>query len=437
MHNPRHSRIRRSLIPLTVLFGTASLGASPVAEAQGVPPPPSSYSQAAETPLDLHMKEALRSDVDKVVVYSGRGVADDDVSGTYGKATEGLVGGIDAGSRIGTIDTEIGPVPVYFPIPGTALPGAIFGGIRGLTRREMQELRDKLTEQLEDTDNSPLKHEGLALDVFRSMQRLPTLDSYLFSPKLDVPEDTDAVLSVAFDDLSIDVQGRDAVITTSATATLHRLRDGQNIYRTTIHYQDRDSLGEWAEDDNALLRQYVNYARYYLGREIAADIFARAVLEHELRPVETGSATRARKDELKFESESMLPTLAWELTLNGDPYGGWSQTITEADIRYDVEIFDNRQLVYDARDVTDPTHTLEWELEPCQTYRWSVRPTYNVDGKIRVGEWMRFPPEVDEDEEEDAEATKAPKGKGILGRKASEAPAYIQDFARLEIACSR
>ena len=86
MHKPRYSRIRRSIFPLTVLLGAGSLGAPLAAQAQGVPPPPSSYSQAAETPLDLHMKEALRSDVDKVVVYSGRGVADDDVSGTYGKA---------------------------------------------------------------------------------------------------------------------------------------------------------------------------------------------------------------------------------------------------------------------------------------------------------------------------------------------------------------
>ena len=82
-------------------------------------------------------------------------------------------------------------------------------------------------------------------------------------------------------------------------------------------------------------------------------------------------------------------------------------------------------------------HTLEWELEPCQTYRWSVRPTYNVDGKIRAGEWMRFPPEVEEEDEEEEEGEKKPAGKGIIGRLASDAPAYTQDFARLTIECRR
>jgi hypothetical protein len=28
-------------------------------------------------------------------------------------------------------------------------------------------------------------------------------------------------------------------------------------------------------------------------------------------------------------------------------------------------------------------------------------------------------------------------GKGIVGRKASDAPAYVQDFAELKIECSR
>ena len=55
-----------------------------------------------------------------------------------------------------------------------------------------------------------------------------------------------------------------------------------------------------------------------------------------------------------------------------------------------------------------------------------MRPTYHVGGGIKYGQWMRFG--------EEAEST-TKTGKAILGRQASAAPAYIQDFALLEIHC--
>jgi hypothetical protein len=61
-------------------------------------------------------------------------------------------------------------------------------------------------------------------------------------------------------------------------------------------------------------------------------------------------------------------------------------------------------------------------------YRWSVRPSYHVDGGVKFGEWMRF--NSDNGIANDT-------GKGSVGRKASEAPAYTQDFALLEIKCGR
>ena len=411
--------------------------------AQGVPLPPSGYS-GTETPVDPHMPESLRAGIDKLIVISGQGPAGQAVGGTYEKATEGVVDGMSAGSRIGTIGREIGGVPIYFPIPGTALPGAIFGGIRGLARREIQEFRDALTEQLADAESTPLKNEGLAIDVFWSVRRLPEIQSHLFSSNVEVPEDADAVLYVSFGDLNIDVQGKDAIITTAATGTVHRISDGRNIYQSTVRYQDRDTLSNWTANDNALWHQYVNYARYYLGRELSADVFDRALVEHELSPEATDNTKVDRRDPGKLHSETTLPTLTWNLSLQGkDPYGGWSASIGEADIRYDLEIFDNQQLVYDARDIDDPSHTLQYELEPCNTYRWTVRPTYRVGDDTRFGEWMQVGPVPDarkkkrKKKDDEEQAASGSTFKGLVGRKASEAPAYIQDFARLEVACPR
>lgn len=432
---------------IAALAAAAIGGSGSAAWGQAGIEPPSSAEE--ETPVDPHMPEALRSSIKKVVVIGGQSPANQEVTGSYEKTTAGLIGGIDAGSRMGTISKEIGGVPVHIPIPGLAIPGAIFGGLSGATKREIQEFRDKLTEELVSAENPPLRSDGLALDVFWGIRKLPSLDSHLFSPTVEIPSDTDAVVYVSFDDLTIDVQGKDAIISTSAAATVHRLSDGKNVYETVVQYQDRDTLKNWTDNENALWRNYTNFARYYLGREIAADIFDRVELSHELLPKATDSAESARKDERKFVSRSLTPTLAWELRLQGgESHAVWADSIDESDIFYDIEIFDNRQLVYDERQVPDSKHTVAYELEACRTYRWSVRPAYHVDGEIKFGEWMRFETDAESDKKSSKKTkenatlkrgseTGAETEKGILGRQASAAPAYIQDFASLEIECER
>ena len=66
--------------------------------------------------------------------------------------------------------------------------------------------------------------------------------------------------------------------------------------------------------------------------------------------------------------------------------------------------------------------TVDLALEACKTYRWSVRPSFNINGDIRFGEWMRWDPD---------------SANGNDGKAASVAAAYIYDFASLEIKCGR
>ncbi|MFQ6004861.1 MAG: hypothetical protein ACE5OQ_05090 [Woeseia sp.] len=416
-------------VTLLVFAAAATLVPSRDVPGQTRSGPDSSTQESNST--GSHMSEALRSSVKKVVVTAGLSPANQAISGSYDKETPGLVGGMNAGSRIGTIPTEIGGVNVNFPIPILTIPGAIFGGLSGAAKREIQEFRDELTDELVKGERRALTNDGLALDVYRGLQQLPSLDSKLFAPATPIPEDTDAVLYVSFDGVAIDVQGKDAIITTSAKATLRRLSDGEDVYEKVARYQDRDTLSNWTKNENALWRDYVNFARHYLGREISAEVFDRIRLRHQLHAKETDTVARDRNDERQLVSRSLTPTLAWELTLEGDDsYGAWTDTIDESDIFYDVEIYDLHRLVYSEKQVPEPRHTIDMELDACQTYRWSVRPSYHVGGDIKFGEWMRFDPEIDTDTETDSEV-------GIIGRNASEAPAYIQDFALLKIKCGR
>ncbi len=369
------------------------------------------------------MSEALRASIRKVVIMPGESPTNQAVSGSYQKATKGLYEGMVSGSTAGTVRKDVGPVNVSVPIPILTLPGMIAGGIAGATKREIQEFRDALTEDLAEASSQQLVNEKVAADVYSEVRTLPNLDPQLFAPTTPVPGDADAILYVSIKDLAIDVQGNEAIITTTAIATMHHRGDEMDVYERAIQYQDRDTLSNWTDNDNAVWRDYANFARHYIGREIAAEVFDSVALKHTLLPVKSNNVSLVKRNKWQGSSKSLSPTLAWELNLRGgDADPAWASGIDESDIYYDVEIYDLHRPVYSREQIPGPSHTVAAKLEACQTYRWSVRPSYHVGGEIRYGPWMRS----------DANAG---SGNGNVGKKASEAPAYLYDFASLKIKC--
>ena len=412
---------------LLVLGAAIALFPYRAVQAQGVPESPSSTeekpAEESTSGSGAHMSEALRSAINKVVIVPGDGPADQAVTGSYKKGTAGLYGGMAAGQQAGTIiSKDVGVVSVGIPIPILTYPGMIIGGIAGATQKEIQEFRDTLTKDLAEASSLPLANEKIASDVYSGVRKLPNLEAKLFAPTTPIPDDTDAIVFVSLQDVTIAVEGNEAIITTTAKATVHRRSDETDVYAMTIQYQDRDTLSHWTDNENALWRDYASFARHYIGREISAEVFYAVSLKHTLLPVKSDTVKLAKKNAWKGSSKSLSPTLAWELTLlGGDSYGTWAEEIDESDIYYDVEIYDLHRPVYSRQQVQDPRHTVTVELDACQSYRWSVRASYHVDGDIKYGEWMR---------------SDTATGNGNVGKKASKAPAYIQDFAVLDIKCS-
>jgi len=395
---------------------------------------PSSSVQEPNTPdAHTHMAEEIRSSVKKIVVVPGLSPPEGEIKGTYDEDTPGLLGGMQSGSRIRNIPVEVGGVAVNIPIPILTIPGAIFGGLSGAAKRRIQDFRDQLTDELAKAERQQLTNEGLALDVYSGVRKLPNFETKLFAPTTPIPDDTDAILYVGFKSLEIDVQEDDAIITTTAIETLRRLSDLTDLYEKEVKYQDRDTLENWTMNETALWHDYANFARHYFGRELSAEAFSRVELRHELRPKKSDTVSLLKKNEWRAVSKSTSPTLAWELTLLGDDsYGSWADEIDESDIYYDVEIYDVHRPVYEKKQIQAAFHTLEYEIDACKTYRWSVRPTYHVDGTIKYGEWMKIIPDTDTESETELEFEN-----GIAGRRASVAPAFIQDFASLKIECGR
>ena len=370
-----------------------------------------------------YMPEEYRASTQKLVVLPGAAPATNAVTGSYQKETLGMVDGIDVGRGFGTINKDIAGIPISFPIRILSLPGAIIGGLIGASTREIQDYRDTMTKNLTEAAQSTLSNDALATDVFWRLHTAPSIDAKVFALTTPIPKETEALLYVRFSDFTIDVQKDDAVLSMSASATLRRISDGTELYSNQVHYQDQDSLENWIDNDSAAWKNFANYARHYLGRELAAEIIERAPVRSEILPDKSKSISLVKKNIWQGVSKTNSPTFAWKHELEpDDSQTGWAAAISGAQLAYELEIYDQQQLVYAARKLDQTEFPLDIELEACKTYRWSVRPSYSLGGEIRYGEWMRSNPD---------------SANGNVGQAAAEAAAYIYDFASLEIKCGR
>lgn len=408
---------------LIVAAAVVALAAS--APAQSIAAEEEATTATIANPVATHMPEDLRGSIAKVVILPTAGESGQVVTGSYEKSTAGIQGGMAKGAEIGTIPVEVGGVPVGIPIPILREIGMIAGALSGGAKREIQDFRDALTDDLVDAVEQPLSNDALANDVFWGIRNVSTVQPKILALSTPIPEDTDAILYIAVTDLSINVQEDIAIITTTATARLARYSDGVTLYHKEVSYQDQDTLGNWTRNDTALWRSYRSFARHYIGREISGELYERIQLHYELAPLESNNVKRnkKKKDDWYAEARSLNPTLAWGYELiGGGGDAAWLEEVKAAEVTWDVEIYDANRPVYRAQNVRGLSHTVDRPLEKCKVYRWSVRPTYTIKGIRKNGTWMRRLPD-------------GATGNGNVGRVASVAHAYIQDFAVLELGC--
>jgi len=410
----RRNHSPRNLATGTTLLVAISIGCSLVsANAAGTSIPPQ------------HLSETVRASVHDLAVIPGADPTTQDIAGSYDEAKPNFSSGMVTGTRMGAPSMEVGPVTVSTSIPALILPGAIAGGLFGHAKGKLQGFRDALAEDLASETNQPLTNSRLALLVYQELQGLPDLESNLLASTTPIGDGTDATLYVSINNVVIDIRDDDAILKTTAEITMLKKSDGSRLHKKWFYYQDRDRLSTWTENDNALWHDYANFASHYLGREIAADVFARVTPRHELRPAATKTMSLKRNNDWQGSSKLKAPEFAWDLTLLGeDPHYPWIGEIGESDIYYDLEIYDMHRLVYAKEQIAEPFYKLDTNLDTCKTYRWSIRPSYHVGNSVKYGEWMRSPSDIEQK-----------TGKGHIGTQASRAPAYLQDFAYLKIDC--
>jgi len=378
------------------------------------------------------MSEDLRESIRTVAVEASSSPATISVEGDYEKEVrttgEGAATGAGAGLALtGQMIGEDSRAIILAPIilPAAVIIGSVGGATAAKVQQEIQEFRDELTDDLTEKSTNPVGASMLAASLNSRLEKLNDFEPLASTTQPESAAAADAVLEVGVIDLTIMVNGNDANMSTTAYAKLRRSSDGVIMYYDTYRYSQKDTLSNWVKDENALWVDYVDHARLHISREISNDFFEEIVLRHVLRPAGNDSSTaRSRGDFWHKTSKTPTPTLSWELFLLGsDAYGEWTDRIDAGAVTYELEIYDEHELVYAADDIDTPHHEVQEALDVCETYSWSVRPLYHIDGKTRAGEWMNFL-----------------KGFGRVfrskgGSPHSATPDFTQDFPQLTIRC--
>jgi len=335
-----------------------------------------------------HMPETVRMSLSSINV-----VAEDDapelyVGGDYGKETptagQGAATGAGAGLEFtGQMIAEDPRSLILAPLvlPFAVVTGTVAGATAAKIQQEVQEFRDRLTDDMAGNSDRMVPAAELA----------ETLRGYVGSVagvNLVNDQDAAASLTIRFTDISVNVDGKDATVSTAVLATLRDNASGKVLYTRTFDYSDRDTLRKWAADDHALWDAYVDNAQRRIARDISENFFETIVTRHVLRPVRTASQAGSRAGnawDSRLKDNS--PTLSWELfLLGGDDYDEWR--LGERSPTFDLEIYDGESLVYQAHDIDGTTHDVDEALPACETLYWTVRPVYALDDRTRAGEWM-------------------------------------------------
>jgi hypothetical protein len=223
-------------------------------------------------------------------------------------------------------------------------------------------------------------------------------------------------------ELTVTVNGNDAVMKTTAVAELRRSADRKILHSNSYSFREKDTLRNWSKDDNALWDLYVEQSQRHFMRQMSSEFFDGIVLRHVLRPTRNGIGVQ--RGHWNNAVRSKTPELGWELfLLGGDKYDPWTGTIDTDNVTYELEIYDDGRLVYAADKIAGLKHQVLEPLPACKTLSWSVRPRYQIDGKTRVGEWMSSLSSFDQIFRSPTSSTR------------TETPDFWQGYARITTRC--
>lgn len=89
----------------------------------------------------------------------------------------------------------------------------------------------------------------------------------------------------------------------------------------------------------------------------------------------------------RYALGSLRPEFRWEPWPRGFDIFPGSGPGQAREVRYDLRIFGAEGVAYERRGLAQAAHRLEQPLDPCRTYRWTVRARFMFNDAPRATEW--------------------------------------------------
>jgi hypothetical protein len=173
------------------------------------------------------------------------------------------------------------------------------------------------------------------------------------------------------------------------------------------YVSEQHLLREWAADQGALLQRGLQTGFIRLGTSIADRVLreysfpSRQALDHEsiglaaIYPKTTGSSYPSQLDrEANWNKiDSLQPTLQWQsFPREADRAADPEEMARVRDVRYDILVAEEMGMapgavIASAYGIEQTSYRLERELQPAKKYFWTVRASFELDGKRRVTPW--------------------------------------------------
>lgn len=161
------------------------------------------------------------------------------------------------------------------------------------------------------------------------------------------------------------------------------------------------SIEEWMVDDARLLRSEITLAMPRLANFVFLEIFELQPIERRsltggfydfvfdgLKPIYPEFKSNFQRDLRDLPETSLDPVLRWE-TFPGENVT-YDLRIWRAANHYSVLNISNGEMVCNKENLIEPSYKVEPPLEASNTYVWSVRAHFDVDGIRRVSQWSRM-----------------------------------------------
>lgn len=194
---------------------------------------------------------------------------------------------------------------------------------------------------------------------------------------------------------------------------LIRTIDGEIVYDTIIKYEgNKLKFADWSANNAQPFRKEFNRSYLRLSEIIVDKLFFLSDVHldsnkfcglYQKNPDCKYSFWKMKPRYVKVDS--LQPTLQWEsFPIPDDKTADKMELLSGIkNVAYDLKIWrvENDfpvELVYARQRLPDCTHKIEYILKPSTTYFWSVRASFQLDGKYRTTKWSYsrspYPPSV-------------------------------------------